>query len=454
MPTCWGMTINERLTQLSTVGTVIPCPMMRLIGADHEPPIVVGEGELTVSSSTSFKYSLRGVPADVGHALRSLRRIDADPYDGTLRQRLDLTTSSGLSLSGGWTTPRIHLTDDGRAWTFNGEIDSLSFLDEGDFEAGTKVAFTLPHDSHAGLVLRCFMDSTGDGNLREKALMINGAELRLVLNDDADLLIMHAPTSDILFPPFAENWLGEPLRILFGQPIYPRFVLRQSTKQSMNWVRPSPMWSSQLGASALWQGPKQLSDRKGFWESYRRLLSYITCARDPKGAPNWEANRLTEFYTEVIQAAHGSRWVWALTYASAVEGVMKLLGLMQLPRIDMDNEQIEELSKTIQEFKAYVDAWKGDPRPIQPAKNAADRMLRPSAAIALRHLKAERWVTSDEYNAWDKMRNKVMHGNLVSPYSSAEDDKLLINLAQLLHRLTRRLINSVDADALPDMQSS
>lgn len=179
------MTIDERLTQLSTVGTVIPCPMMRLIAADHEPPIVVGEGELTVSRSTSFKYSLRGTPIDIGHALRSLRRIDADPYDGTLRERLDLTTSSGLSLSGGWTTPSIRLTDDGRTWTFNGEIDSLSFLDDGDFEAGTKVAFTLPHDSRAGLVLRRFMDATDDGNMREKALTINGAELHLVFDDDA-----------------------------------------------------------------------------------------------------------------------------------------------------------------------------------------------------------------------------------------------------------------------------
>lgn len=153
------------------------------------------------------------------------------------------------------------------------------------------------------------MDATGDRNMREKALTIDGAELHLVFDDDADLLIMLAPASNILFPPFAENWLCEPLRILFGQPIYPRFVLRQSTKQSMNWVRPSPVWPRQSKASALWQGPKQLSDRDGFWESYRRLLSYITCGHDPKGVPIWEANRRIQFYIEVIQVACGSRWV-------------------------------------------------------------------------------------------------------------------------------------------------
>lgn len=95
---------------------------MHLIAADYEPPIVVGEGDLTISSSTSFKYSLRGTPADIGHALRSLCWIDAVPYDGTLRERLDLTTSSGLSLLGGWMRPSIRLTDDGRTSTFNGEM--------------------------------------------------------------------------------------------------------------------------------------------------------------------------------------------------------------------------------------------------------------------------------------------------------------------------------------------
>jgi hypothetical protein len=292
------------------------------------------------------------------------------------------------------------------------------------------------------------MDEVGDGERREKALSVNGADLVLTLDVNADLLTVYAAASDVFRPAFAENQLGEPLRILFGQPIYPRFVLRRSSTWSMGWVRPSPSWSPDSDACALWQSADQLTNREGFWDTLRRLLSYVVTPRDAQGHPNWEANRLTDLYGEVIQAARGSRWVWALTYASAAEGIVDMLGLEGARRVDMDEAAIADLAKAIEQFKEYIDKWDGDPRPVQPAKNAADRMLRTTAAIALRHLKAQGWVTKDELDAWDRLRNKVMHGKLVSPYSSAEDDRLLLNLSGLLHALTRRLIADIDPDAL------
>lgn len=351
-----------------------------------------------------------------------------------------------MSLSGGWTIPKMHPPEDGGLWTFTGEFDSLSYHEVGEFEPCTEVAFLLPRLHRARLVLRLFMDPIGEGNRREKALKVNGADLLMTLDDDDDLLIMRAPSSDVLRLPFTENWLGEPLRILFGQLIYPRFVLRQSNNWAMGWVRPSPTWSRNSDACALWHGSKSLIDEHGFWESYRRLLSYVATSRDVDGLPNFEANRLTELYVEVIQAARGSRWVWALTYASAAEGVVDLLGLEGSPRVDLDETQIAELALAVDEFKKYVGDWSGDPRLIQPAKYAADRILKTTVAIGLRHLMKMGCVTADQYRAWSRLRNRVMHGKLVSPYSSAEDDKLLLDLSGLLHALTRRLIADVDPD--------
>ena len=112
----------------------------------------------------------------------------------------------------------------------------------------------------------------------------------------------------------------------------------------------------------------------------------------------------------------------------------------------MDEPQIAALAAAVEAFKNYLHDWHGDPRLIQPAINAADRILKTTAAIALRHLKAQGHVTADQYRAWDKLRNKVMHGKLVSPYSSAEDDQLLLDLSGLLHALTRRLIANVNPD--------
>lgn len=39
--------------------------------------------------------------------------------------------------------------------------------------------------------------------------------------------------------------------------------------------------------------------------------------------------------------------------------------------------------------------------------------------------------------SWIKTRNSVMHGKLVSPYSSLEDDQIILDLAELLRTLTR-----------------
>ena len=71
-------------------------------------------------------------------------------------------------------------------------------------------------------------------------------------------------------------------------------------------------------------------------------------------------------------------------------------------------------------------------------------MLETSAAIGLRQLRDNGWITVDQYRAWKILRNNVVHGTLVSPYSSAEDDKLLLDLSGLLNAITRRVITGVD----------
>lgn len=439
------VTIVDRLRPLSEVGTVIACPEMTLLAGDHDPPIVVGAGEITVLTPMSFGYTLRGTPSDFGHALRSLRRIDRDPYDGTLRERLTVKTFDGADFMAGWTIPKVHVPESG-AWIFTGEVEALSFHEDGDFDPGTEVAYLLPQQHRARIILRRFFPPAVGGGMPTKSLRVLGSEVVLTLDDDADLLIVRAPASDALIPCYAENWLGEPLRILFGQLIYPRFVLRQSDKWAMGWVRPSPQWMRDSDACSLWQSNDELIDADGFWESFRRLLAYVAGARDERGDPNFEANKLTELYVEVIQAARGSRWVWALTYASAVEALLRLLGLEGRARTDMDAKALTELTQAVDAFNAYIDAWEGDPRPKKPAKRAAGRLLRTSSVQALRQLVADGSVAKGEFDAWDRLRNRVMHGSLVSPYSTAEEDKLLLDLSRLFHSLTRRLLQDVDPD--------
>ena len=432
------MTFVERLKRFGEIGAIIRCSEMVLLAGDHEPPMVVGAGEIVVQSATSFEYRLKGMPSDLGHALKTLNRIRADPYDGRLRERLHATTPDNVKLFCGWTIPKVSIGDASDDWTFTGTFDALTIHDDGPTQLETHVAYLLPKQHWARIVLRrLFPEPALDGRSNHQ-IRILGTNVTFTLDDQADLLLIHAPGNGRLRVTLTENWLGEPLRILFGQLIYPRFVARGTGTYVMNWIRPSPAWSKDADACGLWQGDTALCDREGFWSTYARLLAYIASAGD------YEANAITDFYVEVIQAASGSRWVWALTYASAAEGLINLIYPRGSRRSDLDAAELAKLEAAVDSFKTYIDLWTGDATLKDSAKRAASRVLETTAAIGLRQLRDDGWITVDQYQAWRDLRNNVMHGTLVSPYSSAEDDKLLLDLSSLLHALTRRLTNSVD----------
>lgn len=438
------MRFVERLRPYSVVGTVIPCPSMTLEAGDHEPPVMEGAGEIVVQSATNFGFRLRGIPDDLGHAMRTLNRRRHDPYDGLLRERLRVTTQDGTVLHCGWTEPKVQVADTDRVWTIDGNFEDLTILEPGPCRPGTDAVFLLPAHHIGRIILRRFFGPEDADGRANHTMTVLGVEVTFALDDTAHLLTISAPGTPALIAGLAENWFGEPLRILFGQLVFPRYVSRAIGIQTMNCIRPTPKWSDASNACALWQGERSLIDREQFWESYGRLLAYIAAARDENGHPNFEANKITELYGEVIQAAHGSRWVWALTYASAAEGLIEIIYPDRKLRPDMAATEIEDLRAAIGRFKQHIDLWTGDPRLKEPAKAAASRMLEATARIGLRQLRDTGWVTPDQFTAWDKLRNHVMHGKLVSPYSSEEDDKLLLDLSGLLHALTKRIIAGVD----------
>lgn len=225
------------LEHLAQLGSEIACPEMTLLAGDHDPPIVFGRGSIIVISTTRFTYRMEGMPEDVAHALKSLRRLEADPFDGRLRSRLIVTTDRGEKLMGGWTEPQVDVSDD--HWIFTGEIEALSLIEEGHFEPGVECIYCLPASHRARIVLRRFIgdDTAGDMSVTFEVL---GSQIRVELEDARHELRIKASASDKMHPTLLENWVGEPLCILFGQPVYPRFVARRSHDRSMNWIRPSP----------------------------------------------------------------------------------------------------------------------------------------------------------------------------------------------------------------------
>jgi hypothetical protein len=53
---------------------------------------------------------------------------------------------------------------------------------------------------------------------------------------------------------------------------------------------------------------------------YAALLTLIAKDRDKQGLKNFEANPVTRFYEEIIQASQGSRRVLCVTLATVSEG--------------------------------------------------------------------------------------------------------------------------------------
>jgi hypothetical protein len=145
-----------------------------------------------------------------------------------------------------------------------------------------------------------------------------------------------------------------------------------------------------------------------FWSHYEQLLGLIARARGEDGHLNFESHKLTRLYEEIIQAALGSRWVWALTFASSIEALVKML-------IPKDARPTQEEGDTIAALVKHINSWPGEDRLKKIASSAVHRTTEITPIRALRDLKAAGVITKAQLSAWEKIRHAVMHGSLVIP---------------------------------------
>lgn len=404
----------------------IECTRMTLLCRDFEPPLAEGRGVFQVVSEREFHFRMVGQPVDLAHSLTALNRLEADPYDGLNRLRLEMTDATGRQWSGGWTIPEIN-TDEPE-WIFTGRSDGLSTVAPraGRIAAGAEARYIIPRNHSASIVLRRFVrTAAGDGSTQPlRTIEVLGHPVSFRFDDESNVLAISAPHSAELPAHATENWLGEPLRILFGQLVFPRLVERRlGDGNAMLWVRRSPSWTRDSDWTALWGGEQRFTDDEQFFTLYANLLTLIARTGD------WESHTVTSFYEEVIQAARGSRWVWALTLASSIEGLVRILSPRGALRPDADQAAIDAML-------AHLHVFEGSARLKSRAIDVIRRADEMSPARALRDLAATGVGASAQISSWESVRHRVMHGELVSPYSSAEDDRIIVDLAELLKALT------------------
>jgi hypothetical protein len=397
----------------------------------------MGVGEVRMTSPNEFSFVLRGTPADLSYAHEEVRRQQENPYDGLARFRLVGVDRDGLEWSLGWTIPRIEIGE--ASWTFEGEVDGLWPNDESDTvsrDSTTEMIFLVPQGHPIARTLQRFsLKHPVQGEPHYMHVMeVLGSTIRFVYEVASNTLSVTANHSSDLPPTHTENWLGEPLRILFGQLVYPRLVARNlGGGHSHISIRRSPTAIYNAAWAALWSTKNLSADEETFWTAYERLLTLIARARDKNGQRNFEAHKITRLYEELIQASHGSRWVWALTFASSVEGLAKML-------IPKDVKPTTAELDAITALVTHINAGTGDPRLKMIATNAVNRTAEMTTIRVLRDLKVTGVVMGDQLKAWEEIRNSVMHGSLVSPYSSESEDAKLLALAAMLHALTKEIL--------------
>jgi len=389
--------------RLTSIPSTIECAEMRVLsGHDHEPPVFTGPGLIDIRSSTDIDFTMYATPADDADAIRRLVRARENPYEVFEQFRLVATDYQGTKWNCGWTRPELKgLPKIG--WPLTGRLNSLVTLaagpwvsDQSSVELVFRPKLWLPMDKAMVTVT-----SIGGTEIERKhsagqqTVQVLNSEIKFFYTPSGDSLWLTAGTSDKLQHPYAENWVSEPLRILLGQLVYPRLVARNfGDGTAQVWLRPSPrQFSDSSVASLLGEDPAGAGTE--FWDLYASLLRLIAETRNDQGHPSFESHPITHFYEEIIQATQGSRWVLCMTLSSVAEGLVRLL--MPPGR----KRKIDNYMKTLVSRQVLVD---------------------------------------ENQRSWTKVRHAVMHGQLVSPWATEEEDKRLHHLADLVRRLTRELI--------------
>jgi hypothetical protein len=122
-----------------------------------------------------------------------------------------------------------------------------------------------------------------------------------------------------------------------------------------------------------------------------------------------------------------------MTFASSIEAFAKMLVPDSAKRDDADSAGIESLV-------GHINAWSGSGHLKKVAISALHRTAEITTVHALRQLRNAGVVTAEQFSAWGKVRNAVMHGSLLSPYSNEEEDAQLLALCGMMHNVTREVV--------------
>jgi hypothetical protein len=414
--------------------TTLRFKALRLIGHDFAPPFIKGVGEVRSVDLFTFDFAFSDVFAKPDELIRQIQYHRDNPYDTLGAFRLHGTDVDGLEWALGWADPSVTRGSDG--WRVSGALVSgITTCVKGkaygvSSDRSTEVIFSVPSEHPIAAIFPPAGSLMSGSGVYKKSLKVLDTELNFEYDGTIQALKATIAHTKCFPPPYTENWLGEPFRILFGVLLYPRLVARNLGDENTHvFVRPvhrlrrGNTWGALLDDYMPFCEPDQV------WEWYAKLLSLIASAADEKGRPNFEANTITSLYMEIIQSASGTRWVWALTLSSCIECLAKMLKPIGEPDTSLDAAERAAFIKDIEGLNAS-ERLKG------LARKALQKPPKTTIGSALRELVKEGVLSETQRASWEAIRHSVMHGNLLPQYSVEAEDQKIAALLEAMRGLT------------------
>ena len=424
---------------ISNPDSSLTCPEMRLLGRSSDV-LASGTGRILLDKAGDFNFEFKGKATDLKELDEFVWYHRRHPYDGLARLRLTVVDSSGRKLHCGYTSPEAFDLDKNADLKCSGAFEGL-MLDAPCFaEIGSEILIVVPERHWLSELLPLLFPPPDMNGLSKHSLTLMGSSLDFEYGRKSRTLAIGVTGGDAFPQTYAETWLSEPLRMMLGQLAFPRIIVRANPDRALVTISQIRGWHRQGNLFSMLDPVAAVEKPNHFFELYASLLRFVATARNSDGKPNFDRHPLTIFCEELAQAMRGSRWIMTLTLASAVEGALDLL----FPSGSRD-ETVKSVE--LKDLKAHIDRWTGHPssttESILSLKNLAKQGVGRAADLTamkrLRLLAARKIVSADEVDAWDTVRNKVAHGKVFSPFSSEENDKLVINLMILFRRIASQI---------------
>lgn len=434
-------TLSRWVDRLLKGPITIECPYIEILGRDHEPPVFTGPGHIKIGADKKIHFFMHGTPRESAEAFRRIVDSSSHPYEILYQFRMNAIDYDGTHWSGGWTTLRLG-QERGNVWQLSGPIQSLHTDAEGfgvsemsDVELVFDRSLRLPMPLN--MVKTVFRDDVEVFMSRSagtKTVAVLDTSIEFFVDPEDELVWAIANTSTDLPHLHLENWISEPLNLLLGEVVYPRLRARNlGNGKALIFLQSSSGWpTNSLTANILREDPLGAHER--FWSLYQDIFTVLATARDSHGHRNFEAHPLTQYYWEIIQAANGTNWVLCMTLASVVEGIVKMMFSEAERKSDWPEVDIESM-------KHVVAKWKGNDNLRSAVINYVGGFKTKGVAKTLESLLGDGSITAEQISAWGKIRNSVMHGEMAIPWSDEEQDRRIVNLIELTHRLSEAYIS-------------